>query len=210
MANYLQISVLIATIAISIATFMLSRSLIFRYSKNRKARSYLFWGLGMWLFGLTTLIESLFAVNVYSVLLSDSYLFLVVVLVELLALGSIQLVKTRAYRMAYYSFAALASIMALFYIATGNPGDIIVNYVVAGRLQSNVALWSAIPTFAASVVLVGVALKSYLRKRSARMLSIIAGVVVVSIAGTLYLAAFPEFLYFAEFAGMALLWIGFR
>ena len=50
---------------------------------------------------------------------------------------------------------------------------------------------------------------SYKRTRSKKMLSIIAGVIVVSIAGTLYIASFPEFLYFSEFIGILLLWAGF-
>ena len=41
------------------------------------------------------------------------------------------------------------------------------------------------------------------------MLSIIAGVVVVSIAGGLYIAAVPVFLYYSEFVGIILLWFGF-
>ncbi|MDE1870492.1 MAG: hypothetical protein KGH71_05965, partial [Candidatus Micrarchaeota archaeon] len=64
-------------------------------------------------------------------------------------------------------------------------------------------------TFPAATVLVIVAAMGYRRTRSLKMVSIIAGVVVVSVAGTLYIASFPSFLYYAEFAGMLLLWMGF-
>jgi hypothetical protein len=50
---------------------------------------------------------------------------------------------------------------------------------------------------------------SYRKTRNKKLLSIIAGVIVVSIAGTLYIVAFPAFLYYAELAGIALLWLGF-
>lgn len=41
------------------------------------------------------------------------------------------------------------------------------------------------------------------------MLSIIAGVVIVSIAGSLFIAQFPAFLYYSEFIGILLLCLGF-
>jgi hypothetical protein len=210
MVNYLQLSVFITTIVISTSTFLLSKGLVERYAKDRKMYSYMFWGAGIWLFGFTTLLEAMFAINIYSTLLADMYLFLVILLVELLALGSIQLVKNAGYRKAYYAFATAVSLIALFYIATANQPYLIVNYVVAAPLAINVALWSSVATFAASIVIVAVALKGYLYGHSRKLLSIIAGVIVVAVFGTLYIAALPEFLYFAEFAGMVLLWIGFR
>ena len=53
------------------------------------------------------------------------------------------------------------------------------------------------------------AAKSYLQKHNPRMLSIILGVIVVATAGSLYIAAIPELLYYSEFIGMVLLWFGF-
>ncbi len=44
---------------------------------------------------------------------------------------------------------------------------------------------------------------------SKKMLSIIAGVIIVSIAGSLYIVHFPAFLYYSEFIGISLLWFGF-
>ncbi len=138
-----------------------------------------------------------------------SYLFLVSLLVELLALGSIQLVGARAIRYTYYIFTILSTIVALYFVAVSYIGYIITGYIVYGPLPLSVTLISSIITFPAAVVLVVVAAVSYWRTHSKKMLSIIAGTVVVSIAGTLYIVQFPAFLYYAEFIGILLLWLGF-
>ena len=83
------------------------------------------------------------------------------------------------------------------------------NYVVAGAPPISVIVTSSIATFPAAIVIIWVAAASYIQKRNVKMLSIIAGVIVVSIAGTLYIASFPAFLYYSEFFGILLLWLGF-
>lgn len=42
-----------------------------------------------------------------------------------------------------------------------------------------------------------------------KMLATIAGVVIVAIAGSLYIAQFPAFPYYSEFIGILLLWLLF-
>ncbi|MEM3841580.1 MAG: hypothetical protein QXN59_02730, partial [Candidatus Micrarchaeaceae archaeon] len=88
-------------------------------------------------------------------------------------------------------------------------GSIIISHVVYGALPLSVVLYSSAATFPAAIILIAIAAKSYIKKRSAKMISIIAGVLVVSTAGTLYIAAFPAFLYYSEFIGILLLWLGF-
>lgn len=216
MSNPLQITVFFITIVISIATFLLGRSIIVRCVDRKKMKidwkkaSYLFWGTGVWLFGLTTLFEAMFSIGIYSTFLADLYLFLIVVLVELLSVGSILLIKSEKIKKGYYAFLVIITLATLAAILTETQGNLIVDYVVAGTITAGVILTSSIATFASSIVLVGVAIKSYLARHDIRMLSIIAGVVIVAIAGTLYIAAYPWLLYVAEFVGMVLLWIGFR
>jgi hypothetical protein len=64
-------------------------------------------------------------------------------------------------------------------------------------------------TFPAAIILILIAALSYRKTRNPKLISIIIGVVVVSVAGTLYIVQFPAFLYYAEFIGILLLWIGF-
>lgn len=207
-APELQIIVVFSTIFISAAVFLLARKLIVAYAAKRM-NSYLLWGIGLWLFGLAAFLEAEFALGIYSVPLIDSYLFIVVLLVQFLSFGSIELIKNKTYKKVYYAFSFLMVLAVLLSIVLTNPGNLMQNYVVALLPSIPVVVTSSIATTAASVVLVVVAGKSYLERHNPRMLSIIAGVVVVATAGSFYIAAVPEFLYYSEFIGMVLLWLGF-
>ena len=99
--------------------------------------------------------------------------------------------------------------LAKFYLAYSSIGNIVSNYIVYGVLPLPVVVASSIATFPASLVIIATALLSYLKTRSRKMLSIILGVIIVSIAGTLYIVQFPVLLYYAEALGIVLLWIGF-
>ena len=72
-----------------------------------------------------------------------------------------------------------------------------------------VTVFSTLITIPASIVLLAVAILGYLKTKNKKMLSIIAGVVFVVIAGTLYIVSFPALLYISEFVGILLLWYGF-
>ncbi len=200
-----------AVLAVTTITFLLSVILALVLTRkyiSRKQPQYLYWSLGLWFFAIGVFLEVLFAYGIYSELLIDAYLLVVVVLVELLAIGSMELVKKRSWRQAYFAFSILATIFATYTLATSYVGNVIVNYIVYGNLPIMVVVSSSIATFAAALVLVGVAAKSYMATRNRKMLFIIAGVVIVSIAGTLYIVQFPAFLYIAEFVGILLLWLG--
>jgi hypothetical protein len=59
------------------------------------------------------------------------------------------------------------------------------------------------------IVLIGVSAIGYMRTKRKNLLWIILGVLIVGIGGTLYIAAFPAFLYYVEFIGLVMLWLGF-
>jgi ABC-type siderophore export system fused ATPase/permease subunit len=88
-------------------------------------------------------------------------------------------------------------------------GNIIKEHIVFGVLPLGVTISSSFVTFPAAAFIILIAAISYKKFKSKKLLSIIAGVIIVAIAGTLYIAAIPVFLYYAEFIGILLLWIGF-
>lgn len=177
--------------------------------KNRKSLNYASWSIGLWLFTLGVLEEVMFSVGLYSQFLIRSYLVIVAVLVMFLAMGSLQLTDYRRFRILYYLYSLATTVFILLVMYITPIGNIISNYVVFGPLPILVTISSSLITFPAAVIILIVALMSYRRTQSYKMLSIIAGVIVVSVAGTLYIAKFPAFLYYAEFVGILLLWIGF-
>ncbi|MDE1870746.1 MAG: hypothetical protein KGI06_00715 [Candidatus Micrarchaeota archaeon] len=200
-------SVAITTITF-ILTLVLTLFLTRSYLRGRKASS-LFWSLGMWAFAIGVLLEILFAIGIYSEFLMASYIFIVAILVELLALGSIQLVNSRRIKLAYYAFCAASTAFMLYSVIVSRFANLVVSYIVYGLPPLLTVYASSFITFPAAAILVIVALSGYLKGKSYRHLSIIAGVILVSIAGTLYIAAFPSMLYIAEFLGILLLWVGF-
>ncbi|MCL4343675.1 MAG: hypothetical protein JRN26_00420 [Nitrososphaerota archaeon] len=201
--------------AVEISTlviFLLSSVLAFYLTKSyfqRKKVSYILWASGMWGFTLGVILEALFAFGVYDGFLINLYLFVVAILVELLASGSINLTGNRNAILAYYIYSLISAIALIVSLTYANIGYILTAGVVYGPLPLSVIIASSLVTFPAAAVLIIVAGASYYNKHSAKMVSIIAGTVVVSIAGTLYIAQFPAFLYYAEFVGIVLLWLGF-
>ncbi len=208
-----QLEVLVSVIVIFVLTAALAAVMTKRYL-GKRSRALAFWSAGLWVFTISVFLEILFALDIYPNYLIDAYLFLVVVLVECLALGSIQLIRSDSIRNGYYAFAAFATLLALYTIMASAPpsawpSPFVETYVAAGSPTLLIIISSTIATTVAAAVIVIIAAKSYLKKRSTKLLSIIAGVVVVSIAGTLYIASVPEFLYYSEFVGILLLWWGF-
>lgn len=203
-----QLSVEVTTVVIFLLAVVLGVIITRRYTRKR-TRSLMFWSLGMWFFAIGVFLEILFALGIYSGFLIKTYLLVVAILVEMLALGSSELLRSGLIKNAYRIFTVLTTIILAYYLATSNVGNILTDYIVYGNIPINVAIWSSIITFPAALMLAGVAIKSYLKKRSNKLLSIIGGVVIVSIAGTLYIAQYPAFLYLSEFIGILALWYGF-
>lgn len=174
-----------------------------------KSRSLEFWFGGMVVFSLSVLLEIIFAIGFYPALLLRSYLFLVAAIVELLALGSVSLTGNGKYSISYGIYAVITSVFLIYTLASGALGKMIVSHVFFGALPILVTVASSLITFPAAVIILVKAALDYRRGHSPNMISIIAGVIVVSVAGTLYITGFPSFLYLAEFIGIFLLWFGF-
>ncbi len=208
MIPILQLESLVITIVVFILSLVLTLFLTKSYFKSKRS-SLMFWSSGMWAFTIGVVLEILFAFGIYSELLISSYLFVVAILVEFLALGSIQLIQSRKIKLAYYAFCAITTLFMFYSLVVAKIPNLIENYIVYGPLPILVVYSSSFITFPAAAILIIVALLSYLKKKDYRHISIISGVVIVSIAGTLYIVSFPSLLYIAEFLGIVLLWIGF-
>jgi hypothetical protein len=204
----LQLAVVVSTIVITLLSFILALFLTLNFMAKRQ-KSNLLWSSGMWAFTLGTALEAIFAFGLYSDALGGIYLFVVALTVELLALGSVQLIRSKRAKLAYYGYCTITTLLLVAVLISTNVGNIITTYIVFGVLPLSVVLTSSLIAFPAAIIIALVAAFSYKRARSKKMLSIIAGVIVVSVAGTLYIASFPEFLYFSEFVGILLLWAGF-
>jgi hypothetical protein len=200
--------VLGSTLFIFFASSVLAALLTKNYTGG-KNRSFLYWSVGMWLFAFAVLLEVVFSFSIYVPILMGAYLFSVAVLVQMLSIGSLNLLKKKGFMVSYAIYSVIADIFLLFSLTYTPVGNILIGGVVFGALPLLVTVASSLVTFPAAAILIVTAILSYRARKSNKMLDIIAGTVVVSIAGTLYIAAFPAFLYYAEFIGILLLWLGF-
>jgi len=105
--------------------------------------------------------------------------------------------------------SAFSMLLVLYALAISQVGNIITNHIVYSTMPLAVVTASSIATFPASIAIIVVAVASYLKTHRKKLLSIILGIVVVSVAGTLYIVQFPALLYYAEAVGIALLWLWF-
>ena len=196
-------TLLILALTVPLAALMTYKSF------KKKGKSQFYWSVGLWLFTAGVLLEVFFSFNIYNAVLIKIYLAAVAFLVSFLALGSVSLLKNRLFYSYYGVFLILSGVFVVYSLIVSNIGNILTNYVVFGILPLLVVISSSIMTFPAAIILILVAALSYRKKPNKKMLSIIAGVIIVSIAGSLYIAHFPAFLYYSEFIGILLLWLGF-
>lgn len=200
------------TIALISVVFILSLGLtLIMGIKTKKVgnRSLIFWFSAMIIFTLSVLLEILFAVGLYDEISLKVYLFLVAAIVELLAAGSIFLTSNRTLHIAYASYSVISSAALALSLYLFPLGRMVISHVFYGPLPLADTLFSSAITFPAAVIIVVKAAADLRKGINLNLISIISGVVVVSIAGTLYIAGFPAFLYLAEFIGILLLWFGF-
>lgn len=206
------LSTQLGTVSITSVTFILSLVLAVAMTlKSRRSHlaSHVFWAIGLWVFAITVLIEVVFSAGLYSGLIEKVYLALVAVLVEVLALGSMQLVRSRALRFSYYGFFVLSTGYLFYGTAVSSVGSLVSNYIMSGIPPLPVTIASAAITVPATAVLIAIAAINFARTKRKRMLCVIAGIALVAAAGSLYIAQFPSMLYIAEFIGILLLWFGF-
>ena len=201
--------VLLSVITIFALTIGLTVVILKKYLKTQYL-SLFYWSLGLIVFTFAVLLEIIMAANIFSRFLIDFYLFLVAILVNFLALGSFALFGNRKFLFYYNIYSIISIIFFIITLIIYPVGHIIIHHIVFGPLPLMIVISSSAITFPAAVLIIIIAAISYRKSKNAKLLSIIAGVLVVSTAGTLYIAAIPVFLYYAEFIGIVLLWVGFK
>jgi uncharacterized membrane protein len=129
-------------------------------------------------------------------------------LVELLAIGSVQIFNNKLIKNAYYVYAFAVTLVSILLISINKMPNPVVNYVISGMPSQSVILISSIATSVAVIIILAGAILSYMKTKKIKILSIIIGVILFSIAGTLYIVSFPELLYYGELIAVIFLWLG--
>ena len=196
-------------IALSVAALLLAVLVLMRYRSERRP-CHLYWGLGLFLFFVTLVEEAVLDLGVWSQALIQSYLILVAVLVGILSMGSAELSLARRWRLPYYGYlGVISAALVVVGLLVPIPHSIISDGVVSGVPPLSITVLSTLLTVPAALLLILSSLYGAFRQRRYHLLYIAFGTAVISAAGALYLVSFPVSLYYAEFAGIVLLFLGF-
>lgn len=190
-------------------SLLLAVFLLRKYTRGRRA-SYLYWGIGIVLVFVTLLQEAALYVGVFSQLLIRSYLVLVAVLVGILSLGSAELSLRGRWKGLWFGYIGVTSVaMAVVGALTSVPSSILYDGVVWSLPPVAIVVASSLVTVPGAMMLILASAYGAWRQRRLELLYITAGTIVISVSGSLYIVSFPTTLYFAEFVGILLLFLGF-
>ena len=113
-----------STLLILVLTLGLAIIMSYRYVRKR-SKPLLYWSTGMWFFVIGVLLEVIFAFGIYSEFLIALYLFVVAMVVESLAIGSMQLIKSIKLKSSYYLYSIITTVLLAYSLYASNIGNVI-------------------------------------------------------------------------------------
>ena len=190
-----------------VLTFLAVRGFV-RFFRTWK-HSQLGWGFGLGFGACATAIELAAYVGSVSPVLLQAYVFFSAAIVGTLSLGSVRAFRRAIYRNAYASYiVATSAVVGVFCFMTPVPSSMVQSGVISGNPPVFLLVLSSMITVPATIVLLGFAVVSLRRAFHWKGLLMIAGASVLAAGGAFYIASFPVALYYAEFVGIVLLFIG--
>lgn len=179
-----------------------------RFVSTRK-HSQLGWGVGLGFGAIATAIELSAYLGVVSALMLQAYVFFSAAIVGTLSLGSVRAFKRPIYRNLYAGYIiAVSGVVGVFCFTTPISGSMVQSGVISGNPPVLLLVLSSLITVPATIVLLGFAVISLRRAFHWKGMLMIAGASVLAAGGAFYIASFPVALYYAEFVGIVLLFIG--
>ena len=169
----------------------------------------LWWALGLGLAAGAMIVETVVYAGIVNDLLLQTYVFLSGALVGVLSLGAVRVFRRPRVEPVYaaYTLGACAVLAVACYLTPVAPG-MVTQGIITGNPPLLLLVLSTFVTGPATIVLLASAASSLRRARDWRTLMLIAGALVLGAGGTLYIASFPVALYYAEFIGIVLLFLG--
>lgn len=179
-----------------------------RFIRVRVA-SQLAWGAGLGFAAVATAIELVVYVGVVDVPLLQAYVFLSAAIVGVLSLGCTHVIRSPRFRAGYsaYTLAACALVGGLSF-ATPLPNTMVSGGVITGNPPLTLLVLSTLVTGPATVVLFAAVVLSLRKSWQWRTVMMGIGASVLAAGGALDIASFPAALYYAEFIGVILIFLG--
>lgn len=175
-----------------------------------RRHSQLGWGVGLAFGAAATAIELAAYVGAVSALMLQAYVFFSAAIVGTLSLGSVRAFRRPIYRNLYAGYIiSVSAVVGVFcFLTPVVPSSMVQDGVISGNPPPLLLILSSLITGPATVVLLGFAVVSLRRAFHWKGLLMIAGASVLAAGGVFYIASFPVALYYAEFIGIVLLFVG--
>jgi hypothetical protein len=172
-------------------------------------RAQLWWGVGLGFGASATAVELVVYLGFVDTPLLQAYVFFSAAIVGVLSLGSTRALKSPRFESAYTAYTlAMCGIVALLSATTPLPNSMVSGGVVSGNPPLLLLVLSSLVTVPATCVLLGAVVVSLRKTWRWQTVMMGLGACVLATGGALYIASFPVALYYAEFIGIVLIFVG--
>ncbi len=201
-------AIAVSLVLLSALLFVLSARSLVHYAENR-SRAQLMWGSGLSIATAAMAVEAIVYLGVVSSPILEAYVFFSAAIVGVLSLGATKILRSPRLERVYTVYIVITS--ALVAVASGLtplPLSMVASGIITGNPPLALILLSSLVTIPATVVLLTATALSLRRSWRWQTLLMAAGAVILGAGGALYIASFPIALYYAEFIGILLLFLG--
>lgn len=174
-----------------------------------RRRTDLAWASGIALAAAAMGVELVVYLGVVSSPLLEAYVFFSAAIVGVLSLGATRILRSPRVEQAYTFWTlATCALVGILSAATPLSSRMVTEGIITGNPPLVLLVVSSLVTGPATIVLVAASVLSLRRSWRWQTLLMVAGALVLGAGGTLYIASFPVALYYAEFVGIILLFLG--
>jgi hypothetical protein len=177
---------------------------------RKRLRTQLMWASGLACAAGAMAVEAVVYLGYVSSPILEVYVFLSAAIVGILSLGATRILQRprveHGYTLYIVGTTALVGVASLLTPLSGS--SMVTAGIITGDPPLTLLLFSSLVTGPATVVLLAASYLSLRRSWRWQTLLMIAGAVILGAGGTLYIASFPVALYYAEFLGIILLFLG--
>lgn len=196
-------------LALTALLVVLAVRALVRYGEIR-SRPQLMWGSGLALAAAAMAVESIVFFGYVNSAMLQSYVFFSAAIVGILSLGATRILGSPRLESIYSGYILATCLVVLVACAlVPLPTSMVTSGIITGNPPLLLIVLSSLVTIPATVVLLTATAVSLRRSHRWQTLLMAAGAVILGAGGTLYIASFPIALYYAEFIGILLLFLGF-
>jgi hypothetical protein len=198
----------LSLVLLTVTLGALSARGLVRFVRDR-TRPQLMWGAGLALATAATAVEFVVYVGVVDGPLLQAYVFFSAAIVGMLSLGSTRVIRSPRFRTGYATYTlVMCTVVGGLSFATPLPNSMVSGGVITGNPPLSLLVLSSLVTGPATVVLLGAVVLSLRKSWRWRTVMMGIGASVLAAGGALYIASFPVALYYSEFIGIVLIFLG--